>query len=103
VVPRRYRVFLWAAPLVALGLLLLAVLDPDPPGRTGEYIGLGCVFGTMFAHTTMASAWTAFGPAALVWRLPLSLLWVVMLAAALGINVAINGGPDEAPLVVGPA
>ncbi len=65
-VPRRYRVFLWGTPLVAFGWLLLAVMDPDPPGRLGEYIGIGFFLGTMFGQTTMASAWTAFGPAPLV-------------------------------------
>lgn len=100
-IPRRYRVFVWAAPLVVLGWLLIAFLDPDPPGRLGEYIGLGYFFGSMFGQTTMASAWTAFGPAPLVWRLPLSFLWVVMLAVAIGINVGLNGGPRDAIVVVG--
>lgn len=100
-VSRRYRVFFWAAPLVALGWLLLAFLDPDPPGRLGEYVGIGFFLGTMFGQTTTASAWTAFGPAPIVWRLPLSFLWVVMLALALGINVGMNGGPDEAFVVIG--
>jgi hypothetical protein len=87
--------------LIALGWLLIAFLDPDPPGRLGEYIGLGFFFGTMFGLTTMAAAWTAFGPGPLVWRLPLSFLGVVMLAVAIGFNVGMNGGPRDAPLVVG--
>ncbi len=99
-VPRRYRVFVWATPLIVLGWLLIAFLDPDPPGQLGEYIGLGLFFGTMFGQTTMASAWAAFGPAPLVWRLPLSFLWVVMLAVGIGINVSINGGPREVPVVM---
>jgi hypothetical protein len=101
VVPPRYRVFLWAGPLIALGWLLIAVLDPDPPGRMGEYVGMGVFFGTMFGQTTLASTWVAFGPAPLVWRLPLSFFWVVMLAIAIGINLGLNGGPDEAVVVVG--
>ncbi|HUE72282.1 MAG TPA: hypothetical protein VMP01_15465 [Pirellulaceae bacterium] len=84
-----------------MGWLLLAFIDPDPPGRLGEYIGIGFFLGTMFGQTTVASAWTAFGPAPLVWRLPLSFLWVVMLAMAIGINVGMRGGPDEAYFVIG--
>ena len=98
---RRYRVFVWIAPLVAVGWLLIAFLDPDPPGRLGEYIGMGFFFGTMFGQTTIASAWTAFGPAPLIWRLPLSFLWVVMLAVSIGINVGMNGGPRDAMVVMG--
>ncbi len=100
-VPRRYRVFLWAGPVVALGWLLIAVLDPDPPRRIGEYLGLGFFFGTMFGQATLAAAWTAFGPAPLVWRLPLSLVWVAMLIVAIGVNVGLNGGPGDAPIIVG--
>jgi hypothetical protein len=97
----RYRVFIWAGPVVALGLLSISLLDPDPPGRLGEQIGLGFFFGTMFSHATLASAWTAFGPGPLVWRLPLSLAWVLSMPVAIGINVGLNGGPDEAAVVVG--
>lgn len=97
----RYRVFIWAGSLVALGLFSIAVIDPDPPGRLGEQIGLGFFFGTMFSHATLASAWTAFGPGPLVWRLPLSLVWVLLMPVAIGINVGLNGGPDEAAVVVG--
>jgi hypothetical protein len=98
---RPNRVFLWAGPVVAFNLLLIAVLDPDPGRGILETIGLGFFFGTLFAHTTLSAAWTAFGPLPLVWRLPLALSWVALLAGAIGINVAVNGGPDEAFVVVG--
>lgn len=99
--PRRNTVFLWAGPVVALNLLLIAVLDPDPGRGIIETIGLGFFFGTLFGHTTLSAAWTAFGPLPLVWRLPLSLSWIALLAGAIGINVAVNGGPHEAFVVVG--
>src|SRR5687768_8450154 len=98
---RPSTVFLWAGPVVAFNLLLIALLHPDPGGGIVETIGLGFFFGTLFAHTTLSAAWTAFGPLALVWRLPLALGWVALLACAIGINVAFNGGPDEAFVVVG--
>jgi hypothetical protein len=101
VVPRRYTVFFWLGPLLALSWLTLSILDPDPGGGVIETLGLGYFFGSLFGHTTLAAAWTAFGPAPLVWRLPISLTWVFLLATAIGINLGLNGGPDEAVLVIG--
>lgn len=100
-VSSRYRVFLWLAPLLGLNWLTLCILEPDPGRGLSETLGLGYFFGSMFAHTTLAAAWNAFGPGPLVWRLPLSLVWVTMLGLAIGINVGLNGGPDEAALVIG--
>jgi hypothetical protein len=101
VVPRRYRVFLWLGPVLAVSWLTISLLNPDPGRGFIETLGIGYFFGTMFAHTTLAAAWNAFGPGPLVWRLPLSLVWVFMLAFGIAINVGLNGGPGDAVLVVG--
>src|SRR5688572_27111272 len=101
VVPRRYRVFLWLGPLFALSWLTIALADPDPGTGIVETVAFGYFIGSLFAHTTLASAWTAFGPAPLAWRLPISLTWVFLLGTAIGINVGVNGGPHEAVFVVG--
>jgi len=87
--------------VIVLSWLTLAVLDPDPGGGISETLGLGYFLGSLFGHATLAAAWAAFGPAPPIWRIPLSLIWVAMLAIAIGINVALNGGPDDAPLVLG--
>lgn len=63
VVPRRYRVFVWLAPLLGMSWLTLCVLDPDPGRGVSETLGFGYFFGSMLAHTTLAAAWNAFGPA----------------------------------------
>jgi hypothetical protein len=88
-------------PILAASWLSISVLDPDPGTGISETVGLGYFFGSLFGHATLAAAWTSFGPAPLVWRLPLSLFWVSMVAIGIGINVGLNGGPDEALLVVG--
>jgi len=101
-VPRHFRLFLWMAPLFAVNWLLLVFLHPDPgQGRVLELATLGLWFGTMFAHTTLVAAWSAFGPIPLVWRLPLSLIWLVLLALAIGINMSTNGGSKEAAIMFG--
>ena len=92
-----YRVFTWVGTLVALSWLSLAFLDPEPPGRDTT-IGVGYFLGSFFAHATLAAAWTAFGPGPLSLRGPLSFVWVLMLPAALGINIRVHGGPDEAAM-----
>jgi hypothetical protein len=101
VTARRHRVFLWTGPLLILSWLSLAVLDPDPGGGLIETLGLGYFFGSLFGQATLAAAWSAWGPGRVVWRIPLSLIWVVSLAVAIGINVELNGGPNEAPIVLG--
>lgn len=99
--PRHNRVFFGVAPLIAFSLFTLALLDPDPGSGFVETIGLGYFFGSLFAHTTLAAAWSVLGPARLVWRVPLSLVWVLLLPVAIAVNIAINGGPREAPLLLG--
>jgi hypothetical protein len=101
VLPRRYRVLLWTGPLIFISWLSLAFLDPDPGGGVYETIVLGYFLGSLFGHATLAAAWAALGPGPLLWRMPLSLVWVTMLAVAIGINVGVNGGPNEAPIVIG--
>jgi hypothetical protein len=99
--PRRYRIILWAAPLILLQWFAMAVIDPQG-GRGGMvYVTLGFFFGTFFGQTTLAAAWAALGPGPLRWRLPLSLAWVAMLPMAIFINIVIHGGPKGAELIIG--
>jgi hypothetical protein len=90
--PRNYA-FFGVAALIVVGWLLLAVLDPDPRSKLGEYLGLGYLFGTMFGHTALAGTWLAFGPLPLFIRLPGSVACVAALLCALAINLALHGGP----------
>ena len=100
-VSQRYRVFLWTALLIFPSWLSLALLDPDPGSGVVETVALGYFLGSLFGHTTVAAAWTAFGPGRLVWRLPLSLIWVASLVAALAINIGLNGGPRDTFAAIG--
>ena len=88
---RRNHIWFCAGPLVVLGCLTVVVANPLGTG----YVTLGYLFGTIFGHASLAAAWTAFGPLRLVWRLPLSLLWLLSLTAAVACNVWLHGGPDE--------
>ena len=50
-----HRNLLWlAVPLIAVGFLLIVVLNPD----NGEHVIVGYLIGTVFGHATLASAWT---------------------------------------------
>jgi hypothetical protein len=101
VIPRRYWVYLWVTPLVCAGLAAMALLDPDPGGNALECVGIGYFLGTMFGQATLAAAWAAFGPAPLLWRVPLSLGWIGLLVMALALNIGLHRGPGEAALVIG--
>lgn len=93
-----HRNLLWlAVPLVAVGNLLIVVLNPD----NGEHVIVGYLIGTVFAHATLASAWTAFGPLRLILRLPLALLWLAVSVACIALNVWLHNGPGEIPVTLG--
>jgi hypothetical protein len=97
---RRYRVFVWVSPLLLLSWISLAIVDPD----SGPHeLGIGYFFGSLFCHATLAAALAAFGPGVFAWRFPLSMAWVLSLPAAVAINIALNGGPDDGVVVVGGA
>jgi hypothetical protein len=98
--PRRDRIFLWAAPLIFLQWLGTALIEPNSGRGWLEYVSIGFFFGAFFGQTTLAAAWAALGPGPLRWRIPLSLVWVAMLPVAIAINVAIHGGPDGAAFVI---
>jgi len=100
-VPSPYRVFLWVGPFIFANWLLVAVLKPDAGRGLTETVSIGFFLGTLFAHAALAAAWTALGPGPLVWRLPLSLVWIFLLAVAIQFNTVINGGPKGVALVVG--
>ena len=101
-VPPRYRVLLWVGPLVGLALLLMASVRPEPQPDPWEYVTIGLVYGTLFGQATLAAAWTALGPLPLVWRLPLSLVWLVALIVALAVNVSLyHAGSDDAVVLFG--
>ena len=99
-IPRRYRILFWAAPLLVLHWIAIAAIELD--GRRGyEYVTVGFFFGSCFGHTTLAAAWAALGPGPIGWRVPLSLVWVAMLPVAIAINLAIHNGPDDGALLIG--
>jgi hypothetical protein len=85
--------------LVLLSLASLIVVNPHL-GLGMELTG-GYVLGTFFGHPTLAAAWAAFGPGRLAWRVPLSLIWIALLAICLSINISMHGGPEDAPLLLG--
>ncbi len=95
-IARRNLIWICATPLIVVGLVLLALLDH----RYTEHVVLGYLFGTLFGHTTLAAAWTAFGPLPLLWRLPLSLLWSLALTVAMACNISLHGGPGAGVILV---
>jgi len=92
VIARRYRVFVPVGILILIGLLPLAILWPNGPR---EHVTVGILLGTMFGHTSIASAWIALGPGHLIWRGLLSLGWVAMLLITFALNVAFRDHGDD--------
>lgn len=96
---RRNLIWFCATPLIAVGLLLLVLLNGSGPG---SHIP-GYLWGTLFGHATLAAAWTAFGPLPLLWRLPLALLWLVALPVTVFCNLRLHSGSGESVFAVGVA
>ncbi len=93
--PPRIVPFLIIGPILALSWVVLALFDPDGPGRTGRYVGLGYLFGTLFGQTTLAGAWAAFGPFRWYWRLLLAPVWLLHLWGCVAFNIGLHGGPGD--------
>jgi hypothetical protein len=102
VVSSKQRVFLWMGVAIALNwLLIVALPPPSASSRMPEGLAIATVLGSLFGNTTVAAAWSAFGPGRLIWRVPLSLFWVALLASGFGVNVGIHGGPNNSAFVFG--
>lgn len=98
----RYSAFLGVGLLLGVNWLTIAFLNPNSSNGYLETVAIGYFIGSLFAHATLAAAWTAFGPGPLMFRLPLSLLWILLLAIAIAINIALHhGGMQEVPVVLG--
>jgi hypothetical protein len=100
-VPSCYRVYLWAGPIVLLNWLLVAFVQLNSSSSPVDSIIRQSLTGTLFGVTTVAAAWTAFGPARFLWRLPLSLVLVTSQAGAIAINGSLYGAPEGEFFVVG--
>lgn len=94
------RLSIWVGSIVAFSWLTVTFIEPDLPNPLEE-AALGYFFGTMFAHATLAAAWCAFGPGHLIWRIPLSLMWIILVVFGIGVNIGLHGGPESAVTVVG--
>lgn len=99
-IPRRYRILLWAPPVLVLQWIAIAVIEPNGRGSF-EYVNIGFFLGSVFGHATLAAAWAALGPGRVWWRVPLSLVWVATLPVAIAINLAMDGGPDDVVVIIG--
>jgi hypothetical protein len=91
----RFVPVLIIGPILALSWFVLALFDPDRPGKAWEYVGLGYLFGTIFGQTTLAGAWVAFGPFRWHWRLLLAPVWLVLLWACVAFSIGLHGGPGD--------
>src|SRR5262245_41261232 len=94
-VRRPWTVLLWVGPVLIANWLLLAVVDLNRSSGLLETTARLLLAGTLFGNAALAAAWTAFGPTPLVWRLPLSLIWVIMQSVAIAVSLHLNGGPPN--------
>jgi hypothetical protein len=78
--------------MVAIGWLLIAVVDPShvPAGASQTAVG-SVLLGTLFGQVSLAAAWCALGPYTLIRRLPMSAVWLSAILLAFGCNVAREG------------
>lgn len=89
----RYFILLLTLPLIVLACIVLAAVPIAPGGH--EHLFIGIALGTLYGQTTVAAAWTAFGPGRLIWRFPLSLLWLVLILAVFCAGSALRNQPGD--------
>jgi len=88
-------------PIIVLNWITVAVVQFNPTSSVLETIARLAMAGTLFGITTLAAAWTAFGPLPFAWRLPLSILWVAARAPAIAINGTLYRAPRGEFVLVG--
>lgn len=88
----RYFILLLVLPLHLTACIVLAAV-PINPNSNFEHMFIGAILGTLYSQTTIAVAWTALGPGPLAVRLPLSLLWIFVMLAVVGIALDLRGEP----------
>lgn len=91
----RYRAGLWVVVILAVNWFTVTLTNP----RDG--ILLGYFIGSLSANVTLAAAWGAFGPGRLVWRLPLSVAWVLMQLVCVAVNVLMELAPSNGLFLMG--
>jgi hypothetical protein len=79
-ISRPYIILFLGPLLIFLGCLFIGLINSP------SALGTGIAMGTLFGHVTLAGSWCALGPVPLIWRLPLSLLWIASLVSAFALN-----------------
>jgi hypothetical protein len=98
-ITQRRKALFWTVPLLMSSWLSLAFFDWIPPINVS--IDGGYLMGCLLAHATLAAAWAVFGSRAFYWRLPLSLVWILLLGIAMAIYIASQGfNPYDRPRLV---
>lgn len=96
----RNRVFFWTTPLVVLGCLLVLGASATLSFTDSENsLLIGLALGSMFGQTAVAAGWTALGPGPLIVRLPLALLWILVLVLTIGFPLVMAHGEGGVFLV----
>lgn len=72
-------------------LLLFASANDSPQHLWRD----GIIVGTVYLSTMLAAAWTAFGPARLSIRLPLSLAWAGLMGLSIDLPLLLDDGPRQ--------
>lgn len=81
------RAAIGAGALVVSGLLLIAATPTSGDYGSWLYvIGGSCFIGSLFGHVAAAGIWMAMGPGRVYWRIPLAIVWLVLLVFAVGVN-----------------
>lgn len=75
-----HAIYYGVAPLIALAAIGPVVISSVGVPWLPNFIVVGLAYGTLIQHPVLAAAWCAFGPAPVLWRLFLSLLWTCIVS-----------------------
>ncbi len=84
-----HRILAVLVALIVCGWLLIALVPhPRGPDSILGTLTIAAMLGTMFGQVSLAAAWCALGPFALIQRLPLSFAWIAAIVLSFGCNIA---------------
>jgi hypothetical protein len=87
--------------LIASGWLFIALVSlPQGPTSILGTLVISAVLGTMFGQVSLAAAWCALGPFALVRRLPLAFAWIAAIVLSFGFSIARESNSDGLPMLL---
>lgn len=91
-IPPPTAIYRRALPVIGVGwVMIVLTIITFFPHDGPSLLFAGLVLGTVFQFALLAGTWCVFGPAPLMWRMPLSFAWAVLTGLFMTLPLALYG------------